>query len=83
MKNLNAFDWVALVLLVVGGVNWGMISLFDMDLVSTLFGDMTMLTRVVYGAVGVSALYSVYILFAKTILDDSYTTQLIPNKKTL
>lgn len=66
MKNLNAFDWVALLLLVVGGVNWGMISMFDVDLVSSVFGDMTMLTRVVYGLVGLSALYTVYILSVKT-----------------
>ncbi len=66
MKNLNAFDWIALVLLVIGGLNWGMISLFDTDLVSSLFGVMTMLTRVVYGLVGASAIYSVYILSAKT-----------------
>jgi uncharacterized membrane protein YuzA (DUF378 family) len=66
MKNLNAFDWAMLVLLVIGGANWGMISLFNIDLVSTLFGEMTSLSRVVYGLVGVSALYTVYILATKT-----------------
>lgn len=66
MKNLNAFDWLALVLLVVGGVNWGMISLFSVDLVSSVFGDMTTLSRTVYGLVGFSALYSMYILASKT-----------------
>jgi uncharacterized membrane protein YuzA (DUF378 family) len=66
MKNLNAFDWTALVLLVVGGVNWGMISLFNIDLVSSIFGDMTLLSRTVYGLVGFSALYSMYILASKT-----------------
>ncbi len=66
MKNLNAFDWIALVLLVIGGLNWGMIGLFNVDLVSALFGSMTTLTRVVYSLVGVSALYSIYILSAKT-----------------
>ncbi len=66
MKNLNAFDWIALVLLIVGGLNWGMIGVFNIDLVSALFGAMTMLTRVVYVLVGASAIYSVYILSAKT-----------------
>jgi uncharacterized protein len=59
MKNFNAFDWVALSVLVVGGVNWGLVGAFNIDLVSTLFGDMTVITRVIYSAVGLSALYIV------------------------
>jgi hypothetical protein len=66
MKNLNVFDWIVLVLLIIGGLNWGMIAVFDIDLVSTAFGSMTTLSRVVYGVVGLSALYSVYILSTKT-----------------
>ena len=66
MKNLNAVDWIAFLLVIVGGVNWGLIGAFDMDLVSALFGDMTIFTRVVYGLVGASALYSVYTLSTKT-----------------
>jgi uncharacterized membrane protein YuzA (DUF378 family) len=65
MKHLNAFDWVALALLIVGGFNWGMIGLFNIDLVSSLFGAMTTLTRIVYGIVGFSALYTVYMLSVK------------------
>jgi len=66
MKHLNVFDWVALALVVIGGVNWGLIGAFNLDLVSTLFGAMTMLTRVVYILVGVSALYTIFILSTKT-----------------
>ncbi len=66
MKHLNAFDWVALVLVVIGGVNWGLIGLFNLDLVSTLFGVMTLFTRVIYVLVGVSALYTLFILLTKT-----------------
>lgn len=66
MKNLNVFDWVALVLLIVGGLNWGLVGILNIDIVSSLFGDMTTLTRVVYGLVGVSAIYGLYILSAKT-----------------
>ena len=66
MKNLNAFDWIALVLLVIGGLNWGMIGAFNIDLVSSLLGVMTMLSRIVYGLVGLSAVYSLYILSTKT-----------------
>ena len=66
MKNLNAFDWVAFVLLLIGGLNWGLIALFNFDLVSSLFGDMTTLSRIVYGLVGLSAVYCIYVLSSKT-----------------
>jgi len=59
-RKLNAVDWVAMVLLIVGGVNWGLIGLIHIDLVSVLFGDMTIATRVIYLAMGVSALYAIY-----------------------
>lgn len=35
----NALDWIALVLLIVGGINWGLVGLFDFDLVAALFGE--------------------------------------------
>ena len=57
MKNLNVFDWVALVLVVVGGLNWGLVGILKFDLVATIFGDMSTLARVVYALVGLSAVY--------------------------
>ncbi len=54
MKILN---WVTFVLVVVGGVNWGLVGLFDFNLVAAIFGDMSMLTRLVYDLVGLSAIY--------------------------
>ena len=57
MKNLNVFDWIAIALLVVGGVNWALVGLFGFDLVATLFGDFSIISRVVYVLVGISALY--------------------------
>ncbi len=56
----NAFDWVAYVLVIVGGLNWGLVGLFDFDLVATLFGDMSALSRIVYSLVGFSAVYLVF-----------------------
>lgn len=55
----NAVDWIAYVLVLVGALNWGLVGLFDFNLVETLFGDMTTLARIVYSLVGVSALYLV------------------------
>ena len=66
MKNLNAFDWVAFILLIIGGVNWGLVGALNVDLVSSIFGAMSVLSRTVYVIVGLSALYSIYILTART-----------------
>lgn len=57
---LNAVDWVSMALLIVGGVNWGLVGLFNVDLVATLFGEMSFLSRIVYALVGLSALYAIY-----------------------
>lgn len=57
MRDLNTLDWIALVLLIIGGINWGLIGFFDYDLVKAIFGDMTTASRVIYSIVGISALY--------------------------
>ena len=61
----SALDWIALVLLIVGGLNWGLVAINPAwDIVATVFGGVTsMLARVVYGLVGLSALYTIYYLF--------------------
>ena len=57
-------DKLALSLLVVGGLNWGLVSLFQFDLVAWLFGSSAALgSRIVYGLVGLSALWCVTLLF--------------------
>ncbi|MTI67336.1 MAG: DUF378 domain-containing protein [Firmicutes bacterium] len=56
-------DRVALVLVIIGALNWGLISLFNFDLVATLFGDYTFLSRLVYGLVGIAGLYTISLLF--------------------
>ena len=62
-RTMNAIDWIAMTLLIIGGVNWGLIGLFEFNLVATLFGDMTPISRLVYVLVGLSALYSIYTAF--------------------
>jgi uncharacterized membrane protein YuzA (DUF378 family) len=56
-SRLGPVDWIALILLIVGGLNWAAVGLFNIDLVVALFGPMSILTRVVYILVGLSALY--------------------------
>lgn len=57
MRNLNFLDWLALILVVVGGLNWGLVGFFNFDLVAKIFGDMSTLSKVVYDLVGLSAIY--------------------------
>ena len=59
---MKAIDIIAAVLLVVGGLNWGLVGLFDMNLVGSLFGDMTSMSRIVYALVGVAGLYQAFAL---------------------
>jgi len=56
LAKFNTWDWVSMVLLIIGGINWGLVGLFGLDLVAALFGEMSALTRIVYGLVGLSAI---------------------------
>ncbi len=70
MRRMGAIDWTAMILLIIGGLNWGIVGLFDMDLVAALFGAKTMLSRVVYALVGVSALYElIRLLIGEPVAD--------------
>ncbi|HZJ83157.1 MAG TPA: DUF378 domain-containing protein [Clostridia bacterium] len=57
-------DRLALVLVIIGALNWGLIGLFQFDLVATLFGGShTLLSRIIYTLVGVAGAYSITLLF--------------------
>jgi len=56
----NWIDWVALILLIIGGLNWGL-AIWDFNLVATLFGA-GVIAKIVYALVGLSALYTIYFL---------------------
>jgi len=57
MGKLNVVDWIALVLVIVGGLNWALVGIFKFDLVAWIFGDMSVVSRIVYVLVGVAAVY--------------------------
>lgn len=59
-SRMGALDWIAMTLLIVGGLNWGAVGLFEMDVVARLFGEMTPISRLIYVLVGLSALWSIY-----------------------
>ena len=54
---------ITLLLLIVGGLNWGLVGLSDFDLVAALFGEMSLISRAVYVLVGASALWQLVPLF--------------------
>jgi len=58
----GALGTVALLLLIVGGLNWALVGLFNFDLVAALFGPMSVLSRIVYVLVGLAALYCLVLL---------------------
>ncbi len=57
MSKLSALDWIALILLVIGGLNWLLVGLFSFDLVAAIFGSMSVVARIVYVIVGLCAIY--------------------------
>lgn len=56
-KDVKTVDYIALVLVIIGAINWGLIGFFGFDLVRVLFGDMTVLSRIIYSLVGIGGLY--------------------------
>ncbi len=59
----NALDWTALILLIIGGLNWGLVGIMNFNLVETIFGSIPILVKIVYDLVGLAALYTIYYLF--------------------
>ena len=54
---MKVFDVIVAVLLVVGGLNWGLVGLFNFDLVAAILGNMSALSRIIYIVVGLGAVY--------------------------
>lgn len=60
MTDKSVIDWIALVLVIVGGLNWGLVGLLNVDLVELIFGSIPILQRIVYIVVGLAAIYLIY-----------------------
>lgn len=55
---MKTIDYIALIFVIIGAINWGMIGFLGFDLVRTIFGDMTLISRIIYAVVGIAGLYS-------------------------
>jgi uncharacterized protein len=63
MKNYPIIDMIAVILLLAGGINWGLVGLFKLDLVTAIFGGV--LARIVFVLVGLAAAYRI-VLWARS-----------------
>ena len=59
---MKALDIIAVILLAIGGLNWGLVGMFDFDLVAAVFGDMSTIARIIYVIVGLAAVYQISML---------------------
>ena len=60
MAEKNTLDWIALVLVIIGAINWGLVGLFQLDLVAKLLGSIPIVAKIVYILVGLAGLYMIY-----------------------
>ena len=57
--------WIAVILIIAGALNWGLVGAFHVNAVAMLFGDATMITRVIYMLVGLAGLYKIFMIATK------------------
>ena len=62
---MKIIDKIALLLIIIGAINWGLIGIFDFNLVDTIFGTMSIVSRIIYALVGISGLWGIKLLFDK------------------
>lgn len=61
--NMKIIDTIALILIIIGAINWGLIGLFNFNLVDTIFGAMSVISRIIYALVGISGLWGIKLIF--------------------
>lgn len=60
---MKVLDKIALLLIIIGAINWGLIGFFQFNLVDTIFGNMSVISRIIYALVGISGLWGIKLLF--------------------
>jgi uncharacterized protein len=64
MDTSETLYWIALILVVIGGINWGLVGLFDFNLVTAIFGD-SIITTIIYVLVALAALYLIFVALTR------------------
>ncbi len=67
---MQAIKIITYILVLIGALNWGLVGLFELDLVALLFGDMTILSRIVYALVGISAIIYFFLSYREVFNRD-------------
>ena len=65
----NWLDVAALILIIIGGINWGLVGFFNFNLITYFFGTASMISRIIFAVVGLAAIYSL-VLFWKLRTDE-------------
>lgn len=60
---MKVIDTIALILVIIGAINWGLIGIFNFNLVDAIFGAMSVISRIIYILVGISGLWAIKLLF--------------------
>ena len=62
---MKVIDTIALVLIIIGAINWVLVGIFNFNLVEAIFGGLSVLTRIIYILVGISGLWGIKLIFDK------------------
>jgi uncharacterized membrane protein YuzA (DUF378 family) len=73
-RTTRGIGWLATTLVIIGALNWGLVGLFDFNLVAALFGRFEWLQRAIYVLVGLAGLYEIY--FARVLSHDAHERRL-------
>lgn len=66
MVKFSTVDWVAFILVIIGALNWGIIGLFNVNIVGAIFGLAPILLRIIYIVVGIAGAYLIYYAYTKS-----------------
>ena len=61
---METLQKIALIFTIIGAINWGLIGFFDFNLVASIFGEASVISRIIYSIVGVCGIINIYLLFA-------------------
>ncbi len=62
-KIMKIIDTIALILIIIGAINWGLVGIFNFNLVEAIFGGLSVITRIIYILVGISGLWGIKLIF--------------------
>ncbi len=80
---MNAMDWIVMILIIIGGLNWGLVGFFQYNLVDSIFGEGSTLARIVYDIVGLAALWSLVRAFTMGGGSKAPAAPSMPNQPTV